>query len=231
VLELLFRVVVSLAVVLGLFWLVARTGARKLNGGQRGLLRVRGRQSLSRSASLAVVEVGGRVLVVGVSDNGVRLLTEMDPAELDELPEPATAPAGEDAEQPVEFVGAAHRVVQPVGTAHRVVRPVQTEPRPVAPGEPAESPSFHAIYQAALAATAAPDHTPEVRTPTMTPVRTAGPTGVPAAGRATVTAPGRRSDSDTGALSGSLLSGSTWRLAWQSATGRPSRRQQGRHAA
>jgi flagellar protein FliO/FliZ len=86
VLESVVRVVVSLAVVLGLFWVVARTGSRKLGGRDRGLMRVRSRQSLSRGSSLAVVEVGSRVLVVGVSDSGVRLLTEMDPAEL-------TAPA------------------------------------------------------------------------------------------------------------------------------------------
>ncbi len=80
-LELVLRLAVSLGVVLGLFWLVARTSARKL-GGQRGLVRVHGRQSLSRTASLAVVEVGSRVLVVGVSEGGVRLLTELDPVEV-----------------------------------------------------------------------------------------------------------------------------------------------------
>ena len=91
-LELAVRVTVSLGVVLGLFWLVARTGSRRFSGGARNLVRVRGRQSLSRTSSLAVVEVGSRVLVVGVSDGGVRLLTELDPAELDtvaERPEPA----------------------------------------------------------------------------------------------------------------------------------------------
>jgi flagellar protein FliO/FliZ len=80
-LELVLRLAVSLGVVLGLFWLVARTGARKL-GGSRGLMRVHGRQSLRRTASLAVVEVGSRVLVVGVSEGGVRLLTELDPLEV-----------------------------------------------------------------------------------------------------------------------------------------------------
>jgi flagellar protein FliO/FliZ len=90
VLESVVRVVVSLAVVLGLFWMVARTGSRKLGGHDRGLMRVRSRQSLSRGSSLAVVEVGSRVLVVGVSDSGVRLLTEMDPAELSA---PADVPA------------------------------------------------------------------------------------------------------------------------------------------
>ena len=53
--------------------------------GSRALLKVRGRQSLSRTASVAVVEVGNRVLVVGVSEGGVRLLTELDPEEIAEL--------------------------------------------------------------------------------------------------------------------------------------------------
>ena len=92
-LELVLRLGVSLAVVLGLFWLVARTGARRL-GGARSLMKVRARQSLSRTASLAVVEVGDRVLVVGVGDGGVRLLTELDPAALEATePEPASAAA------------------------------------------------------------------------------------------------------------------------------------------
>ena len=97
-LELGLRLAVSLGVVLGLFWLVARASAKKL-GGSRALLRVHGRQSLSRTASVAVVEVGSRVLVVGVSEGGVRLLTELDPedvaqpvADSDE-DEPAVKPA------------------------------------------------------------------------------------------------------------------------------------------
>jgi flagellar protein FliO/FliZ len=97
VLESVVRVVVSLAVVLGLFWVVARTGSRRLGGRDRGLMRVRSRQSLSRGSSLAVVEVGTRVLVVGVSDSGVRLLTEMHPGELtDPGSLPATLPEGAD---------------------------------------------------------------------------------------------------------------------------------------
>lgn len=86
-LELGLRLAVSLGVVLGLFWLVARASAKKL-GGSRALLRVHGRQSLSRTASVAVVEVGSRVLVVGVSEGGVRLLTELDP---EEIAQPVTA--------------------------------------------------------------------------------------------------------------------------------------------
>ncbi len=90
---LILRVVVSLALVLGLFWLAARAGSRRFSTGPRSLMRVRGRQSLSRTASLAVVEVGSRVLVVGISDGGVRLLTELDPFEL-EPPEVPDDPAG-----------------------------------------------------------------------------------------------------------------------------------------
>lgn len=98
-LELVIRVVVSLGVVLGLFWAVTRLGSRKLGGRDRALVRVRSRQALSRGSSLAVVEVGSRVLVVGVSDAGVRLLTELDPFELEtdvsdltELPVTLAAP-------------------------------------------------------------------------------------------------------------------------------------------
>jgi flagellar protein FliO/FliZ len=92
-LELVLRLAVSLGVVLGLFWLVARTGAKKMRG-SHALLRVHGRQSLSRTASVAVVEVGSRVLVVGVSEGGVRLLTELDP---DELAETGSVTAAETA--------------------------------------------------------------------------------------------------------------------------------------
>ena len=91
-LELAVRVGVSLCVVLGLLWATARVGSRRLGGGSRSLVRVRGRQALSRTSSLAVVEVGSRVLVVGVSDGGVRLLTELDPEELE-----AEAPSAEPA--------------------------------------------------------------------------------------------------------------------------------------
>jgi flagellar protein FliO/FliZ len=87
VFEVILRVVVSLGVVLLLFWAVARVSQRRLGlGGARSPLRVLGRQALGRNASVAVVEVGDRVLVVGVADSGVRLLTELDPHEL-----PATA--------------------------------------------------------------------------------------------------------------------------------------------
>lgn len=80
--ELVLRVVLSLAVVLGLLWLIARVSSRRLRGSShQGLVRTLVRQPLSRGTSLAVVSVGERVLVVGVTEHQVNLLTELDPAE------------------------------------------------------------------------------------------------------------------------------------------------------
>ncbi|QTE29882.1 FliO/MopB family protein [Pengzhenrongella sicca] len=76
------RVALSLAAVLGLIWYLGRrvagtSGARK----QRSMpLTVIGRQSLGKGASVALVEVAGRVLLLGVGDQGVRVLTEIEPA-------------------------------------------------------------------------------------------------------------------------------------------------------
>lgn len=94
--ELAVRVVFSLAVILGLLWFIARTSSRKFGGTARSAIKVVARQQLARTASLAVVEVGDRVLVVGVSEHGVNLLTEMDPSE---LPEPVVAEPATSAQQ------------------------------------------------------------------------------------------------------------------------------------
>jgi len=90
VLGLLLRVVLSLAVVLGILWFVANKAGRR--GGRTRLVRVAGRQALSRTASVAVVEVADRVLVLGVSDAGVRLLTELDPDQIAEPEDASAAP-------------------------------------------------------------------------------------------------------------------------------------------
>jgi flagellar protein FliO/FliZ len=177
-LGLVLRVLLSLAVVLGLFWMVARTGSRKLGGRDRGLIRVRGRQALSRGSSLAVVEVGTRVLVVGVSDGGVRLLTEMDPDELGTA-SPAAPHTGE--------------------TAEPATGPVRDD-------------DFQAAFDRASAEVAAHGPVPL----TDAPVRTRA-----------VRAPAAPAHRLEGPLAGSLLSASTWRLAWTTAVGRGQRTRQG----
>jgi flagellar protein FliO/FliZ len=88
--ELVLRVVLSLGAVLLLMWFIARTASRRMSGPHASLVRLLGRQSVGRSASVAVIGVGERVLVVGVTENGVRLLTELDPEEVD-IPLPVEA--------------------------------------------------------------------------------------------------------------------------------------------
>lgn len=77
----LLRLVVAIAVVIGLLLLTARLTRRVGLKGQstdRNALRVVSRQPLSRAASVAVVEVRGRTLVLGVTDHAVTLLTEQE---------------------------------------------------------------------------------------------------------------------------------------------------------
>jgi flagellar protein FliO/FliZ len=105
---LLVRVVVSLGVVLavmaGAAAVLRRSGVvGTAPAGRRGMRRrgvpveVITRHGLSRTSSLAVVRLGGRALVLGVTEHQVTLLTEVDPAEFDAPPDPDDAfvgPAG-----------------------------------------------------------------------------------------------------------------------------------------
>jgi flagellar protein FliO/FliZ len=83
VLELTLRLVFSLAAVVGLMLVLARVASRRFQGQSGAGVRVLHRQSLSRSASVVVVSVGSRLLVLGTTDQQVRVLTELDPDELD----------------------------------------------------------------------------------------------------------------------------------------------------
>jgi flagellar protein FliO/FliZ len=77
--ELVGRLLIALAVVLGVIWLIAK----KARGGARQKLRsdklidVLGRQSLTRGSSVAVVRVADQALIVGVTDSNVRVLGEI----------------------------------------------------------------------------------------------------------------------------------------------------------
>lgn len=81
--ELVVRLVFSLAVVLGMLILLARFSQKRFRGSREALITVRHRQPLSRGSSIAVVTVGSRVLVVGTTEQQVQLLTELDPEELE----------------------------------------------------------------------------------------------------------------------------------------------------
>ena len=80
--ELTVRLVLSLSLVLGLLALLARFGGRRFRGKGDAMVRILHRQHLSRSATVSVVAVGTRVLVLGTTDQQVRVLAELDPDEV-----------------------------------------------------------------------------------------------------------------------------------------------------
>lgn len=81
-LELTLRLIASLALVVGLLLVVVRLGGRRFQGRADAPVRVVHRQALSRGSAVAVLEIGGRVLVVGATDHQVSMLTELDPDDL-----------------------------------------------------------------------------------------------------------------------------------------------------
>lgn len=83
--ELVVRLVFSLAVIVGMLLMLARFSAKRFRGNSGSLVRVVHRQPLSRTSALAVVTVGSRVLVLGTTEQQVQLLTELDPEEVDLL--------------------------------------------------------------------------------------------------------------------------------------------------
>ena len=106
-LELTIRLIVSLAIVVGLLLLLARFGARKFRGNSGALVHVVHRQALSRTSSVSVVTVGSRVLVLGTTEQQISVLTELDPdeLELDDVPELALVA------EPVEEIETAAELV------------------------------------------------------------------------------------------------------------------------
>ncbi len=77
----LLRLVLAVAVVVGLLLLTARLTRRvgeRSAGSGRGVITVAARQPLSRTASIAVVHAAGRTLVVGITDGHVTLLSDQD---------------------------------------------------------------------------------------------------------------------------------------------------------
>ncbi|HEX5986845.1 MAG TPA: flagellar biosynthetic protein FliO [Nocardioides sp.] len=244
--ELVLRLGLSLGIVLGLFWAIARTGSKRM-GGSRSLMKVRSRQSLSRSSSVAVVEVGSRVLVVGVSDGGVALLTELDPAEVAETAPAAqavasTAPGRRAARTPLaarplrlrpamRSTGGKRRAGVPVTSPAREL--VETE-APAVPAAPL--PDFATVLAAAQAEQ--PPVRPVAPAPAPTPTATlpdrlvaAMPAALvvaaeaelaavrPATHVATQVAPAP----DSSPLAGSVLAPGTWKSAWAALSSRSAR--------
>lgn len=98
------RVVVSLAVVLGLIWFLARSARRRGLGNSVDVQRfsVVARHSLGRNAGVAVVRIGDEALVLGVTEQSVQLLARTP---VSEVMATAAAPAAAVAER-VDLVAA-----------------------------------------------------------------------------------------------------------------------------
>lgn len=191
--ELVLRLVFSLAVVLGLMLLVARVAQRRLGGRAGAPLAVLHRQAVGRHASVAVVAVGGRTLLLGVTEQQVRMITELDAAEL------AGTGAQPDLSSSAGPAPTAVRVA-PVASLPAVRREQDQQDRPDA----AEQPFFATVLREQTAELA--------RTPPA--VRSAR---APGARRAT-----RSTRADEGPLAGSLLSPTTWRRAVEAVRGQAS---------
>jgi flagellar protein FliO/FliZ len=98
------RLIVSLSVVFGLMWFLARVVRRRGlggvgSGGQKRRPGVQvdivARRTLSRNASIAVVRAGNQHMVVGVTDHMITKLSDADMTELEieELEGQWTAPS------------------------------------------------------------------------------------------------------------------------------------------
>ncbi|HEX3003064.1 MAG TPA: flagellar biosynthetic protein FliO [Angustibacter sp.] len=95
------RVVLSLVVVLVLLWVAARVLRKNQRRSMQGVeVDVLARQPLAQRASVAVVQVGDRALVLGVTENRVELLSEAPLASVltaSSLVEPPTPDAEDEA--------------------------------------------------------------------------------------------------------------------------------------
>ncbi|WP_127783033.1 flagellar biosynthetic protein FliO [Rhodococcus sp. X156] len=76
--ELVGRMILALVVVIFVMWGLAKWARKPLGAGAGQVLTVLARQQLSRTSSVAVVKVLDQALVLGVTEQGIRLLTEVD---------------------------------------------------------------------------------------------------------------------------------------------------------
>lgn len=83
----------ALVVVLGIMWFLARWARKPLSGKSDRVMSVLARQQLSRTSSVTVLRVMDRALVLGVTEQGIRLITETELPALEEVlaaePEPS----------------------------------------------------------------------------------------------------------------------------------------------
>jgi flagellar protein FliO/FliZ len=120
------RLLISLAVVLGLMWLIARRMKRSGGHGKNGkLIELLSRQQLTRSSSVAVVRVLDQGLILGVTDGQVAVLGEV---ELDAIQQALAANEAARTTRPARPARPA-RVTRPVSAAGAGVPANNSTPR------------------------------------------------------------------------------------------------------
>ena len=99
VVSMVFRLVVSLGIVLGMIaalaWAAKRPKGLGLGVRTRGTITVHGREQLGRATTVALLQVGDRTILVGANEHAVEVLAEGDELLASEA-EP-DAPASDDA--------------------------------------------------------------------------------------------------------------------------------------
>lgn len=155
-LELTVRLVLSLSLIVGILLLLTRLGARRFSGRHGSLIRVVHRQALTRGASVAVVTVGSRILVLGTTEHQVNVLSELDPDEL-ELAELADLIIQDEDDAVPASDGPAVVTEQPARRSRGAHRSASTAAAPPTPGALAGSVlSLQTWRQAIGAATGRP---------------------------------------------------------------------------
>jgi flagellar protein FliO/FliZ len=87
------RMLLALVFVLGVMWLLARWARKPMGVGKsERVMAVLARQQLSRTSSVTVLRVMDRALVLGVTEQGVQLITETELSAVEEalVVEPGT---------------------------------------------------------------------------------------------------------------------------------------------
>lgn len=90
--RLVMQLAFSLGIVLLLMWGVSKVLRRASGGKGVGTLDVLARRQLGRGSSVSVIRVGDRALVVGVTEQAVSLLAEVDAEQFAVADEPVAVP-------------------------------------------------------------------------------------------------------------------------------------------
>jgi flagellar protein FliO/FliZ len=78
------RMLIALVFVLGVMWCLARWARKPMGGKADRVMTVLARQQLSRTSSVTVLRVMDRALVLGVTEQGVQLISETELAAVED---------------------------------------------------------------------------------------------------------------------------------------------------